>query len=149
MDHLNTASILKEWEQQLKQAGCRLTEPRRAILKVIAASDCPLTPVEIFDRAREKTPKLGLVTVYRTVEKLESLHLIDRIHNLGQCQTIFRGTNGHQHLLTCTSCGDSVYFDGLEAEAQFQDIGQAKGFQVSGHWLQLYGICGQCQKEID
>jgi Fur family ferric uptake transcriptional regulator len=146
MEYSNTNPIQKEWEQQLQQTGSRLTEPRRAILKVISASDHPLTPLEIFDLARESEPKLGLVTVYRTVEILEDLHLIDRIHHLDQCQTIFRGTNGHQHLLICTQCGSSVYFDGLEAEAQFNEIGFSKGFKVSGHWLQLYGLCSQCQE---
>ena len=147
MGQSNTITILKEWEHKLKQAGSRLTEPRRVILQVIAASNHPLSPIEIYDLAREKVPKLGLVTVYRTIEKLESLLLIDRVHNLGQCQTIFRGTHKHQHLLTCTNCGDSVYFDGLETEEQFQDIGRAKGFLISGHWLQLYGKCDRCQSE--
>lgn len=147
MGYSNTSAIQDEWERQLQQTGSRLTDPRRAILKVIAASDHPLTPLEIFDQARESEPNLGLVTVYRTIEKLEDLRLVDRIHNLGQCQTIFRGTSGHQHLLTCTKCGSSVYFDGLEAEAQFQDIGISNGFKISGHWLQLYGLCWQCQKE--
>lgn len=148
MKNSKTSQIQKEWEQQLKQTGCRLTNPRRVILKVISESDHPLTPLEIYDLARESEPNLGLVTVYRTIEKLEDMHLVDRIHNLGQCQTIFRGSSGrHQHLLTCTQCGSSVYFDGLEAEAQFKDIGISNGFKVSGHWLQLYGLCQNCQKE--
>jgi len=147
MKHSNTVTTLKEWEYQFKQAGNRLTEPRRAILGIIANSNHPLTPIEIFDQARENVPKLGLVTVYRTIEKLESLRLIDRVHNLGQCQSIFRGTPGHQHLLTCTNCGASVHFDGLESEVQFKDIGRANGFHVSGHWLQLYGLCNQCHKK--
>jgi Fe2+ or Zn2+ uptake regulation protein len=147
MGQTNPNTIQKEWEQQLRQTGSRLTDPRRAILKVISASDHPLTPLEIFDQARELEPNLGLVTVYRTIEKLEDLRLVNRIHNLGQCQTIFRGTSGHQHLLTCTQCGSSVYFDGLEAETQFQDIGLSNGFKISGHWLQLYGFCRRCRKE--
>lgn len=148
MEYSDTGTIQKEWEQQLRQAGSRLTEPRRAILKVISESDHPLTPLEIFDQARESEPNLGLVTVYRTIEKLEDLHLVDRIHNLGQCQAIFRGTSGHQHLLTCTQCGVSVYFEGLEAEEQFQDIGINNRFKISGHWLQLYGLCQLCQKGV-
>jgi len=147
MEQINAISIQKEWEHKLRKSGRRLTAPRRAILKVISESDHPLTPVEIYDQARSIEPNLGLVTVYRTIEKLENLHLVDRIHHVGQCQTIFRGTSGHQHLLTCTRCGASVYFDGLEAETRFQDIGRSKGFKVSGHWLQVYGLCRQCQKE--
>ncbi|MDO9547246.1 MAG: Fur family transcriptional regulator [Pelolinea sp.] len=147
MENPNTVTIQKEWERQLQQTGSRLTEPRRAILKVITESDHPLTPIQIYDQARQSEPYLGLVTVYRTIEILENLHLIDRIHNLGQCQTIFRGTSGHQHLLTCTQCGSSVHFEGLLAEAQFEEIAAFNGYKISGHWLQLYGLCQQCLKE--
>jgi Fur family transcriptional regulator, ferric uptake regulator len=147
MNDKNTSTLQKEWEQHIGQTGSRLTRPRRAILNVISESDHPLTPLEIFDLARESEPGMGLVTVYRTIEKLEGLHLIDRIHNLGGCQTIFRGTNGHQHLLSCTQCGISVYFDGLDAESQFQDICASNGFKIGGHLLQIYGLCQNCQKE--
>jgi Fur family ferric uptake transcriptional regulator len=136
----------REWERRIRETGCRLTQPRRAILQVVAAASHPLTPLEIYDRARGIEPSLGLVTVYRTVEKLELLGLVDRVHDSGRCQAIFRGTDSHQHLLTCTNCGASVYFDGLDAEDQFQEIGKAEGFIVDGHWLQLYGLCKACQQ---
>ena len=135
------------WESALSLSGCRITRPRRVILDILAASSRPVTPMEIFDQARTVMPNIGLVTVYRTVEKLEELKLIDRVHHLGQCQTVFRGTHGHQHLLVCTRCGSSAYFEGLEAENQFADIGKRHGYQVTGHWLQLSGLCQECQKK--
>ena len=135
------------WESELSHCGYRITQPRHTILEIIAASGRPLTPMEIFDQARTVLPNIGLVTVYRTVEKLEELKLIDRVHHLGQCQTVFRGTRGHQHLLVCTECGRSAYFDGLEAEEQFSAIGKNHGYQITGHWLQLSGLCPDCQKK--
>ncbi|MDP2966759.1 MAG: Fur family transcriptional regulator [Pelolinea sp.] len=146
MDKQSIWSIDK-WENELSRSGCRITRPRRVILNIIAASSRPLTPMEIFDQARAVTPNIGLVTVYRTVEKLEGLKLIDRVHHLGQCQTVFRGTRGHQHLLVCTECGRSAYFDGLEAEKQFTTIGNSHGYKITGHWLQLSGLCQECQKK--
>ena len=139
--------ITDKWESELSRSGYRITRPRRVILDIIAASSRPLTPMEIFDQARTVTPNIGLVTIYRTVEKLEELKLIDRVHHLGQCQTVFRGTHGHQHLLVCTECGRSAYFDGLEAEEQFTVIGKNHGYKVTGHWLQLSGLCPDCQNK--
>lgn len=146
MESDNT-STLQKWQYQIKKTGARLTTPRRAILQVIIESCQPLTPIEIFDRARTYSSSLGLVTVYRTIDILEKLELIDRVHGHGQCQTIIRGSESHQHLLTCTSCGSSIYFDGLDVESQFHRIGEEKGFAVNGHWLQLYGLCTPCQKK--
>jgi Fur family ferric uptake transcriptional regulator len=135
------------WETELSHSGYRITQPRRAILEIIAASPRPLTPMEIFNQARLVTPNIGLVTVYRTVEKLEEFKLIDRVHHHGQCQTVFRGTRSHQHLLICTECGSSAYFDGLKAEEQFTAIGNSHGYLVTSHWLQLSGLCQKCQKK--
>ena len=146
MDNLTTKTT-KKWENELSQSGYRITRPRRVILDVIAASNRPVTPMEIFDQARSVMPNIGLVTVYRTVEKLEELNLIDRVHDIGQCQTVFRGTRGHQHLLVCTRCGSSAYFDGLETENQFAEIGKSHGYLVTGHWLQLRGLCKNCQNK--
>ncbi len=142
-----SSSTTNKWESELSHSGYRVTRPMHVILNIIAASNRPLTPLDIFDQARSVMPTIGLVTVYRTIEKLEKLKLIDRIHNLGQCQTVFRGTHGHQHLLVCTECGSSAYFDGLDAEKQFTVIGKNHGYQVTGHWLQLSGLCQDCQKK--
>ena len=143
----NASITANKWENELSRSGCRVTRPRHVILDIIAGSNRPLTPLDIFDQARSVMPNIGLVTVYRTVEKLEELKLIDRIHHLGQCQTVFRGTHGHQHLLVCTECGSSAYFDGLETEEEFSDIGKKHGYQVTDHWLQLSGLCPKCQKK--
>ncbi len=142
-----TSRTAQRWENELSQSGYRITRPRQVILDIIAVSSRPITPMEIFDQARTVMPNIGLVTVYRTVEKLEELKLIDRVHHLGQCQTVFRGTHGHQHLLVCTRCGSSAYFEGLKAEDQFSEIGKQHGYQVTGHWLQLSGLCSECQKK--
>lgn len=137
---------IAHWEETLSASGCRLTRPRRAILRVIAGSSRPLTPVEIFDQARVLNPSIGLVTVYRTIDRLAELNLVERVHLSDSCQTIFRGTQEHRHLLICSACGDSAYFDGLDIEEKFSDIGQALGYQVTHHWLQLEGVCRNCQK---
>ncbi len=143
----NTSNTLSQkWENLLSQAGYRITQPRRAILDIIAESSRPLTPVEIYDKARMQYAGIGLVTVYRTIEKLEELHLVDHVHHLGECQTVFRSSERHQHLLVCTNCGCSRYFDGLEVEDQFNQIGQKLGYRVTGHWLQLAGLCEECQE---
>ena len=138
---------LRAWESALRTTGSRLTAPRKAILAVIAHASKPLTPIEVFDLAREKVPNLGLVTVYRTLDKLTELGLISRVHGHNDCQTVFRAASSHQHLLICTNCGASVYFDGFEAKEKFNQIGNAHGYQVDGHWLQIHGLCEQCREE--
>jgi len=141
------STTIARWEDTFRRSGCRLTRPRRAILQVIAASSHPLTPGEVYNQARALNTSIGLVTVYRTINRLAELNLIERVHQSEHCQTIFRGTQEHRHLLMCNACGDSIYFDSLDIEEKLGDIGQSYGYQVTHHWLQLEGLCQNCQNK--
>lgn len=138
--------ITHQWLEALSRNGGRITLPRQIILDVIAVSQRPLTPQEVHAQAVKRLPSIGLVTVYRTIDKLVELGLVDRVHHSDQCQTVFRGSPGHQHLLVCEACGQSVYFNGLEIEKEFKKVAQSFGYTVSDHWLQLSGLCPDCQK---
>lgn len=135
------------WKKELGRRGYRITKPRRTIMDIIAESRRPLSPLEIFHQARGKSGGISLVTVYRTIERLESMGLVDRVHHSDQCQTVFQATAGHKHLLVCINCGQSVYFDGLDMEKQFLERGSDFGYLITGHWLQLNGLCPDCQKK--
>ena len=147
IDNNTYQSPSREWAKLLSKAGYRVTQPRRAILKAIADSSRPLAPSEIHELASQQYAQLGLVTVYRTIEKMEELGLIERVHHFGHCQKIFRTTHLHQHLLICDRCGRSIFFDGLKTEERFKQIGEKFGYDVTGHWLQLTGVCPECQKQ--
>ncbi len=72
--------------------------------------------------ARKKYPAIGLVSVYRTLEKLEELHLIQRVHQPSGCQAFISACHGHQHLLLCQNCGQVTFFEGDDLDAFFQTI---------------------------
>lgn len=136
------------WLLDLQKNGYRLTESRRAVVEVIANSERVLTAVEVFDLARHRCDSLGLVTVYRTLAKLEELALIQRVHHHEDCHAYIAHLPGHQHLLICQSCGRAKYFSGDRMEPLMKKVATDSGFRVSHHWLQLYGICAECQKNI-
>src|SRR5512135_1644683 len=137
---------VQNWLTQLQENGYRLTDARRAVVEIIAASQHALTPVEVYDAAREQYPALGLVTVYRTLEKLEELGLIQRVHQERGCQAFISAGSGHQHLLLCQNCGRIAYFEGDNLEALMADIASRTGYRIQQHWLQLTGTCRQCQR---
>lgn len=133
------------WLDQLQSTGCRLTGARRAVVQVMESSERALTPVEVFDAARQRDPRLGLVTVYRTLEKLEELGLVQRVHQSRDCQAFLKAGQGHQHLLLCEHCGRAVLFEGDNLNDLFSRISQQTGFEIKTHWLQLYGLCDECK----
>ncbi len=137
---------VENWLTEFRSQGYRLTDARRAVVETVAKSPRALTPAEIHDLAKEQYPKLGLVTVYRTLEKLEELNLVQRVHQEQGCNAYLAHAEGHQHLLICQKCKKAVYFDGDDLNASFAKVGEKHGFIVQEHWLQLFGICEECRE---
>lgn len=133
------------WLEQLHDHGYRLTGARRAVVETMAKSARALTPIEVYDLARKKYRALGLVTVYRTLEKLEELHLIQRVHQPMGCQAFVSAGVGHQHLLLCQDCGRVAFFEGDDLDALTKTISKKTGYQINEHWLQLFGLCAECR----
>ena len=148
MIDLHTSRIIDGWLERLQEHGCRRTAPRQAVVEVVASSEYILNPFEVFEQARQRYPGLGLVTVYRTIEKLEEIGLLQRVHQPSGCQGFIAAFRGHQHLLICQDCGrvemfggDIEKMDGLVAEVE-----KDSGYRIQGHWLQLFGTCTDCQR---
>jgi Fe2+ or Zn2+ uptake regulation protein len=139
------AMTAETWLTALQENGYRLTDARRAVVEIVAATPRALTPLEVFDSARAAHPDLGLVTVYRTLEKLEELHLIQRVHQPEGCQAFIAAGKGHQHLLLCQNCGQVTFFEGDDLDGLFNSIAQKTGYSIREHWLQLFGLCQDCR----
>jgi Fur family transcriptional regulator, ferric uptake regulator len=149
MNETHSPPLTDKWLNQLQEAGYRLTEPRRAVVATIAASQRALNPNQVFDLSRERCASLGLVTVYRTLAKLEELSLIQRVHQPDGCHAYIAAVSGHQHLLICQDCGRAEYFGGDAIEPLMDRVGRESGYLICDHWLQLFGTCGACQVERD
>jgi len=134
------------WLEQLHDNGYRVTSARRAVVDAVFGSTHALTPIEVYDAARKKYRALGLVTVYRTLEKLEELHLIQRVHQPLGCQAFISAGHGHQHLLLCKQCGQVEFFEGDDLDVLTKSIAKKTGYQINEHWLQLFGLCAACRK---
>ncbi len=139
-----SADRSEDWLRRLRAGGYRLTAPRRAVVETVAATRHALSPIEIHEQTRLKYPRLGLVTVYRTLEKLETLGLVERVHHPEGCQAFVPSLAGHQHLLVCERCGRVVYFSGDQLDALIAEVASWSGFRIESHWLQLLGFCSHC-----
>jgi Fe2+ or Zn2+ uptake regulation protein len=137
----------ENWLDCLQAQGYRLTQPRQAVVKTLAHSQRALNATEIFDLARADYSSLGLVSVYRTLETLEELDLIQRVHHPDGCQAFIAAFEGHQHLLICQDCGQTEFFDGDNLGPLVEKVEIESGYQVQEHWLQLFGLCQGCRRD--
>lgn len=140
-----TTQLLTDWKQSLHQHGYRVTQPRLQVMEIIAASPIPLTPQAIYQKSLELESPPGIASVYRTLEMLDVLGLIQQIHQPGGCQGIWPAVDGHNHLLLCRNCGQMQVIEGNEEIADYiSNIEKDTGYIVDEHWLQLFGMCREC-----
>ncbi len=132
------------WIVSLQESGYRITSARKAVVEILAGSRKALDPQAVFDLARIKHPDLGLMSVYRTLEKLEELGLAQRVHQPSGCHAFVAAPRGHQHLLLCLKCSRVEYFEGDKLDVWFNEVGSSHDFQITDHWLQLFGLCRDC-----
>ncbi len=140
----------------LKKKGLKVTTQRVMVLKVLA--DCPnthLTAEEIYELVKVEYPEIGLATVYRTIQLLLELGLIDRI-NLDDGYVRYEigdsdadDTKHHHHHLICLNCGKVFSFEDDLLEGLEKKILQTMGFMVSDHEVKLYGCCKECGGQIN
>jgi Fe2+ or Zn2+ uptake regulation protein len=139
--------FVETWLTQLNENGYRLTRSRRAVVETVAKSRRALTPLQVYEAARKAHRGIGLVSVYRTLERLEELGLIQRVHQPVGCQGFVAAREGHQHLLLCERCGRFAFFAGDDLDPLIGSISRKSGYQIRAHWLQLFGLCRDCRQQ--
>lgn len=131
-----------------QETSQRNTRPRRLIeqrLIELADSRIDFTVDDLWQMLRRNEPRLGRATVYRSVEMLVGIGLLDRIefadgtHHYRVCG----GT--HHHHLTCTQCHCVVEVDICLPVDQFTSIGKQTDFAIEGHSITLFGRCPACR----
>jgi len=130
----------------LQQKGHRLTAARRIIVETLIESGGHLSADELADQVRQAAPGVGRMTVYRTLDLLNELGLIRPVYQgTGAAHYVWLH-NGHHHHLVCSSCDQVIEFDDCVIESVSERLSSRFNFQIEGHLLELYGLCGDCHK---
>lgn len=135
-------------DNDLKKAGLKITLPRLKILQILEKSkEHHLTAEDIYRMLIESDEDIGLATVYRVLTQFEEAGLVIRHHFEGD-QSVFELDLGehHDHLL-CVKCHRVEEFVDEVIEKRQREIAKAAGYSITDHSLNIYGICGKCQKK--
>ncbi|MFL5733441.1 MAG: Fur family transcriptional regulator [Chloroflexia bacterium] len=135
--------------ERLDQKGYRLTGQRLAVLEEVIGWATPFTSAELLETMQRRVPGIGRATVFRTLDLLTRLGVVQRIHSDpagGRCHAYLACDDGHHHHLICSSCGRVTDFtEDKELEALVRVIEQRTAFKVEGHRLEMVGRCPACQ----
>ena len=137
----------------LREKGLKVTSQRLMVLNILSAhGDEHLTVEEIYDLAKEESPEIGLATIYRTVQVLLELHVIEKVtFDDGFAREELNGEetgSGHrQPQAICTQCGKVYSLETDLLDTLEKQVFESLGFEVTDHEVELYGLCSACRRK--
>jgi Fur family ferric uptake transcriptional regulator len=143
---LNT--LLDQLAEFLSRKGLKSTRQRDLIATIVFESDEHLNVDMLYQMVRERDPKVGYSTVYRTLRLLKESGLVSERHfgDGGARYEVSREGEHHDHLI-CTLCGTIVEFEHEEIERLQEALAKRKGFVIESHKHEIYGRCASCRRQ--
>jgi Fur family transcriptional regulator, ferric uptake regulator len=141
-----TTGWAEHTRRTLERAGYRSSAPRAAVVQALAELGCSATAREIADRLEGGGRRVGLAGVYRALELLDRLHLVQRV-DMGEGVTRYEPAlpgGEHHHHLVCESCGEVTAFEDQELEQAIEHLSGRVDFAIGAHDVTLRGECPTC-----
>ncbi|MCI1903705.1 Fur family transcriptional regulator [Enterococcus hirae] len=148
---MKNAEVLKKIKDQLHNGGYKLTPQREAtVLVLLQDQKTHMSAEEVYMKVKEKSSDIGLATVYRTLEILTDLKIVDKVtftDGLARYDLRKEGAKHFHHHLLCIECGkiEEVEDDLLSGVEKI--VEEKYHFLVKDHRLTFHGICSSCQKK--
>jgi Fur family ferric uptake transcriptional regulator len=139
-----------EWTEHalrtLADAGYRSSDPRQTVIQAVAGQGCSMTAREIADVLRDEGSRIGLASIYRTLDLLDRTGLVQRFE-VGEGSARYEPaypTGEHHHHIVCDSCGNVVPFEDEALEHAIERLARRVEFSVNAHDVTLHGECPDC-----
>lgn len=138
--------MLRDIIEKLRDKGCKITPQRRIIIQSLLKFDKFPTALELCNDIRETNPEIGMDTVYRTLNLLVEIGVVNQINLPGKDTKIFELSLGeHHHHLVCLCCGAADCLDYCPVDEKELQKAAGLKFHIVGHSLELYGYCEKCK----
>ncbi len=133
--------------EQFRHHGYRLTEARIHVTRALCQAGTYVGAYDIYNTLQELNIHVGIASIYRVLELLCSLGLVQR-EEFGAGGEKFRiSSNSHTHQLVCSGCGQAQEFSNCALNSMAQALERTSGFKIQDHWLRFFGLCPTCQSK--
>ena len=125
----------------------RATKQRAAVAAVLADTEDFRSAQELHAILRDRGERVGLTTVYRTLQALADAGEVDLLRS-AEGETVYRrcSSEAHHHHLVCRKCGRTVEVEGPDVERWAEKVGAAHGFVDVTHTVEVFGTCPDCAR---
>jgi Fur family transcriptional regulator, ferric uptake regulator len=122
----------------------RATRQRSAVTDLLNEVDDFRSAQDIHGLLLDRGTKIGLRTVYRTLQQLADAGAVD-VMRTGDGEAVYRRcSTGHHHHLVCRRCGRTVEVEGPAVERWAERVAKDHGFTDIGHTIEVFGMCSEC-----
>lgn len=142
---------IQDLRKRFRENQYKMTPQRLKVLEVFTEHpDSHLSAEEVFHLVRVGAPEIGLATVYRTLEMLNGIDILQRIE-FGDGRSRYEmsaadSPHSHHHLI-CRKCGEVKEFEDDLLETVESFVSRKTDFQITDHQVKFYGFCKGCQSE--
>lgn len=149
VENIEYDKLLTKFREILKKNGLKFTIQREVVLKTLYNNNEHFSPENLYFLIKKKYPALnvGIATVYRTLNLLEESVIATSLSFGAQGKKFELGNKPHHDHMICKNCGLIIEFEDKTIEKKQEQIAKDKGFKLTGHLMQLYGLCNSCQKK--
>lgn len=123
----------------------RNTRQRGEVLTLLDEVQDFRTAQQLHLLLRQRGAKVGLTTVYRTLQLLVEAGEVDTTRLPGGEQLFRRCSRTHHHHLVCRGCGTAVEVEGPAVERWAEQVAAEHGFSDVGHSVEIFGVCPSCR----
>jgi Fe2+ or Zn2+ uptake regulation protein len=128
----------------LDGAGHRVTEPRRAVARLIAGRAGHFTAADLVADARGSHLGIGRATVFRALDLFAELGVVERLDLPSGDHAYVTCEPAHHHHVICSNCGRTADVDDAGLQAVTSQIARRTGFRIDTHRLEMFGLCPDC-----
>lgn len=128
----------------LRKAGLKVTLPRVKILELLEnAPDHHMSAEDVYRALLDQNEDVGLATVYRVLTQFEAAGIVERHHFDNNLSVFEIVQDDHHDHIVCQKCGRVVEFSNEIIEREQHVVAASLGFELTGHALNLYGLCSK------
>jgi Fur family ferric uptake transcriptional regulator len=142
-----------DWEisarTALSDAGHRAGGAREAVVGLLGRQSCCLSAQEISDRLRSSGTDVGIASIYRALDLLHEMGLVQRVEfgeGTARYEPVVPGGEHHHHAV-CDRCGRVTAFEDERLERQLEALADRLRHSMSGHDIVIHGDCARCARK--
>lgn len=137
--------LMERFNHFISKNKLRHSSQREQVAQVFFETTDHIAVEDLYKKVQKINPKIGIATVYRTLNLLVDSGLAEKRHFDTGATTYEPASEKHHDHLICLSCHNVVEFKNDKIEALQEEVAKKHRYTLKSHKMELYGVCSTCR----